>query len=110
MSAWTLCVYCGDEATVNDHVVPLAQGGRITMPACKPCNASKGGRTPTQWLISLLLKGVPHRVFPRAPVLHELGLIDSAEIARAVSTELATMRQKVDDVEQMFRLTIEGLT
>lgn len=49
----TTCVYCGDTATVNDHVVPKCQGGVLTQPSCQPCNASKGGRTPTEWVIAM---------------------------------------------------------
>ena len=53
-----LCFYCGtNPADVRDHVVPRSQGGAArlnnTVSACSPCNWSKGGRTPEQWLISL---------------------------------------------------------
>ncbi len=48
------CVYCGvTGAATVDHVIPVAQGGRDDLAnlvrACKPCNSSKGGRTPEQW-------------------------------------------------------------
>lgn len=49
------CVYCGrkDSPLALDHVVPRIQGGTDDpanlVPACKPCNSSKGGRTPEQW-------------------------------------------------------------
>lgn len=44
------CAYCGrgDLPLEQDHVVPLSRGGRHIasniVPACKPCNASKGAR------------------------------------------------------------------
>lgn len=51
------CVYCGDplpksNATM-DHVVPLSRGGsngiENIVPACRPCNASKGNRLLGEW-------------------------------------------------------------
>lgn len=44
------CVYCGcvPETLEMDHVVPISKGGGHTkenvVPACKPCNSSKGNR------------------------------------------------------------------
>jgi hypothetical protein len=46
------CVYCGALSTELDHVVP---GQPDTVPACRTCNASKGGRSPEQWLRDGLL-------------------------------------------------------
>lgn len=47
------CVYCGDPPTQVDHVRPLAQGGweheSNLVPACGPCNHSKGPRLLTEW-------------------------------------------------------------
>jgi 5-methylcytosine-specific restriction endonuclease McrA len=42
-----LCFYCGEPGTMTqDHVIPIAKGGRHDaaniVPACKSCNASKG--------------------------------------------------------------------
>jgi 5-methylcytosine-specific restriction endonuclease McrA len=49
---WT-CRYCGDEATEVDHVAPRARGGATSpanlVAACRPCNKSKGTRTPAEW-------------------------------------------------------------
>lgn len=40
------CIYCGDPATVLDHVMPRLLGGSDDpsnlQPACKPCNGLKG--------------------------------------------------------------------
>lgn len=53
------CVYCGGPATTWDHVAPRPHGrfgvgwgycGCERVPACKRCNASKGRRTPEEWL------------------------------------------------------------
>lgn len=39
------CVYCGNEATAIDHVIPKAKGGTDTLdnlvPACTRCNSIK---------------------------------------------------------------------
>lgn len=51
------CVYCGRHESeagmlAQEHTVPIVQGGHYTVtnirPACKSCNSSKGGRTPEQ--------------------------------------------------------------
>jgi uncharacterized protein YdaU (DUF1376 family) len=51
-----MCAYCGavDVPLQLDHVVPRSRGGsdqpfNLT-PACRPCNSSKGARTPQEWL------------------------------------------------------------
>jgi 5-methylcytosine-specific restriction endonuclease McrA len=49
------CAYCGDTTAplTQDHVVPLSRGGRHSignmLPACQPCNSSKGSRLLIQW-------------------------------------------------------------
>lgn len=54
--AWGGCAYCGsDETTLQrDCVQPISRGGRYTLenvvPACGPCNASKGNREVTSWM------------------------------------------------------------
>ena len=56
------CLYCGETFSVRDlsrdHVKPIVQGGRDrwnnVVTACKPCNHSKGGRTPEQAGMQLL--------------------------------------------------------
>jgi 5-methylcytosine-specific restriction endonuclease McrA len=48
------CAYCGEPATTWDHVHPVAEGGDTTpdniLPACAPCNSSKGTRDVYEWL------------------------------------------------------------
>ena len=43
------CVYCGNVATEQDHVVPLSSGGGHTAenvaPSCKHCNVTKGAKS-----------------------------------------------------------------
>ncbi len=42
-----VCVYCGQEATTVDHVIPRRLGGNDSddnlVPSCAKCNYSKGG-------------------------------------------------------------------
>jgi 5-methylcytosine-specific restriction endonuclease McrA len=49
------CAYCASTATTRDHVVPLARGGADSieniLPACKPCNSSKGDRLLAEWTV-----------------------------------------------------------
>ncbi len=49
------CVYCGCHTKLTaDHVIPLSRGGSNyisnIVPACRPCNASKGTRTAEEFL------------------------------------------------------------
>lgn len=53
------CVYCGSPATDTDHFFALVKGGRPSgyyhstsnlVPACGPCNQSKGGTDWRTWL------------------------------------------------------------
>lgn len=48
------CAYCGDARPLTqDHVVPIARGGRHSignlLPACKSCNCSKGTKLLVEW-------------------------------------------------------------
>lgn len=47
------CAYCGEPATHDDHVWPLARGGpdgeANIAPACGPCNLSKSTKLLTEW-------------------------------------------------------------
>lgn len=53
-----LCSYCGKPCKpTRDHFIPIARGGRNDIynivPACLPCNTSKGTKNPeevAQWL------------------------------------------------------------
>ena len=54
------CQYCGSERSLTfDHVVPRRLGGRTSWEnvatACAPCNMKKGGRTPKQAKMPLLV-------------------------------------------------------
>lgn len=56
------CVYCDAEATTADHVVPLSRGGTDyidnIVPACAPCNISKGAKLLEEWLLPALALSV----------------------------------------------------
>lgn len=47
------CVYCGEPATTQDHVIPLSRGGddgiENVVPACRSCNSSKKDKLPSEW-------------------------------------------------------------
>jgi hypothetical protein len=51
-----ICAYCGDISGPFeiDHVIPYSRGGENhpnnLCVACKPCNRSKGAKTPEEWL------------------------------------------------------------
>lgn len=55
------CVYCGEPPTQIDHVRPLDKGGweheSNLVPACGPCNHSKGPRLLTEWDQDKVLRG-----------------------------------------------------
>lgn len=50
-----VCRYCGvsDTPLTLDHVIPRSRGGSDSpmnlVLACRPCNSSKGARTPAEW-------------------------------------------------------------
>lgn len=54
--SWGGCAYCGgtDRPLQRDCVQAISRGGRYTVdnvvPACGPCNASKGNQEVTGWL------------------------------------------------------------
>lgn len=53
------CAYCGERGQMTmDHVVPVSRGGSNyignILPACKPCNSSKGARLLMEWRIRKL--------------------------------------------------------
>jgi 5-methylcytosine-specific restriction endonuclease McrA len=57
------CQYCGSpEHLTFDHVIPRRLGGRTTWEnvatACAPCNMRKGGRTPLQARMPLLVRPI----------------------------------------------------
>jgi len=54
------CQYCGRQAENLDHVVPRSQGGEHSwlnvVAACRRCNSTKGGRTPSEAGLTLAMK------------------------------------------------------
>jgi 5-methylcytosine-specific restriction endonuclease McrA len=57
------CAYCGAHATHLDHVEPLSKGGADVeaniVPACAPCNLSKGAKTLAEWSETFGKQGDP---------------------------------------------------
>lgn len=52
-----VCAYCNQPATLTvDHVEPVARGGAHApdniVPACQPCNSSKGSKPLLVWLLT----------------------------------------------------------
>jgi hypothetical protein len=54
------CIYCGDKCNAWDHLRPLVIGRRPTgyiseianlVPACQPCNSSKGNSQWREWMV-----------------------------------------------------------
>lgn len=47
------CAYCSDPAEHIDHILPISKGGADAphnlLPACAPCNLSKGAKTLAEW-------------------------------------------------------------
>ncbi len=64
------CCYCHEPTTLDqiepDHVVPLSRGGSNSItnivPACGPCNGSKGALTLVEWQARRLARGLEPRV------------------------------------------------
>jgi 5-methylcytosine-specific restriction endonuclease McrA len=68
------CQYCGEKfpklQLTLDHVIPIVQGGKKCweniVTACKPCNQTKGGRTPQQAGMQTIRKPKQPRWLPTA--------------------------------------------
>ena len=66
------CQYCGQRVPRTDftyeHVIPRAQGGTTcwenVVVSCVPCNQRKGGRTPEQARMPLLVRPVKPKKLP----------------------------------------------
>lgn len=59
LAAVGCCIYCGSDGPLTlDHAVPLSRGGDNSLanvvPACFPCNASKGADTAYEFIRRLL--------------------------------------------------------
>ena len=50
------CTYCPSPADCLDHVVPISKGGpdatHNLVPACTPCNSSKGAKSLAEWALT----------------------------------------------------------
>lgn len=70
MRASNECVYCGNEASALDHVIPrkfgAPEGIHNAVKVCKHCNSSKGDKDLVDWWINDLGKKVEE--LPRIPI------------------------------------------
>lgn len=41
-----VCVYCGENATLRNHLIPLRLGGGVVVPSCWRCNREKLNMVP----------------------------------------------------------------
>ena len=127
------CRYCGDpeyprEWLVADHVVP-APGGETSLDnlvtACRPCNKSKGGRTPEEAGMSLLpvthdvTQGmsrdathprVSHRLVSNTPRIESGSEAKAVAPRHAAGAAPATMSddEKREHLDRL-RATLEGI-
>jgi 5-methylcytosine-specific restriction endonuclease McrA len=70
------CQYCGRRASISeltyDHVTPRSQGGRTEwtniVTACYECNRKKGGRTPREAGMALLVQPVQPNWVPAVTI------------------------------------------
>jgi 5-methylcytosine-specific restriction endonuclease McrA len=58
------CFYCGDEATIDEHYIPLVKGGSDTelanhVAACVTCNQDKGTLMPSEFRAKRAAEGRP---------------------------------------------------
>lgn len=64
------CCYCGARAEHLDHVEPLSKGGADAehnmVPACAPCNLSKGAKTLAEWAESFAAQPCNQPPYPSA--------------------------------------------
>jgi len=63
------CAYCAVQAPLLvEHVIPIARGGRHSignlLPACRPCNTSKGQSLVVEWRARLLKRGGDRNIHP----------------------------------------------
>lgn len=90
-----MCVYCGAPATDWDHLRPLVKSKKPTgyfnsiknlVPACGPCNQSKGGQDWHTWIYGTA------RGSPRARMIPDL----DARIARLEAYEKWSNHEPID--------------
>jgi hypothetical protein len=110
------CIYCGEEQVERwDHLIPVTSGGATVLgnmvPACQPCDDSKGGRVYTDWLRGRarrnpardnpnIFEGVVQRV--QAYQQH-FSYTPPADFLAALSPEQAATFQHFSEVLTAFR-------
>jgi hypothetical protein len=98
------CVYCGKEATDEDHLRAIVKKGKPSgyfhtigniVPACGPCNQSKGGSDWRAWMTSLRAKGSPTKKAISGTEARVERLAKFAEVANTISMSEDQMRDAV---------------
>jgi hypothetical protein len=102
------CTYCGDAHTTWDHLRPLVIGQRPTgfiseignlVPACSPCNSSKGNQEWRKWMLGSA---------PRSPTGRKL--LDVADrVARVEAYERWRPPTRIDFAALVGKETWENL-
>ena len=111
--AWGGCAYCGstDASLQRDCVLPIARGGRYTLlnvvPACGPCNASKGRNEVTTWLRQ---RRLDERAFltRHVEVQAELAALFPASAAEREPDDLLVVPPLVGRLEAVAQVEPEG--
>ena len=109
------CVYCGRPAEHNEHVRPRSRGGHLTAPACRPCNLSKGARTPEEWFVATALKdeltgealGRFEAMFKRADMLVASGILDPIELLRLADVRRTAAEDVIRGCEIIGQFALE---
>jgi len=119
------CIYCGDKCNAWDHLRPIVSGRRPTgfiseianlVPACQPCNSSKGNSNWRDWMAGEAPQSPKRRKVPlfeqrisrleayerwRAPIFVNFETIVGSEIYAAYWQELDRVIAEFDHSQSM---------
>ncbi|WP_175987058.1 HNH endonuclease [Bacillus sp. Marseille-Q1617] len=103
------CIYCEDEATTIDHVIPKSQGGISSfancVPACSQCNEAKGSMNVEEFLyyydLSTTIPGMSRVATVR------YGLMEIMEKLHNIHIYLNMCLQKIEIEEIVFNDLVE---
>lgn len=87
------CAYCGEATgedlgpghklrTTRDHILAKAQGGRVTVPACRACNARKKDRPFPEFMADAETAALRARPVAKPWPEHELWAVYAAAVLR----------------------------
>jgi hypothetical protein len=98
------CVYCGGNKTDDDHLRAIVRRGKPSgyfhtignvVPACGPCNQSKGGSDWLAWMTSTRAKGSPTKKGTTGTDARIELLAKFAEVANSMCMSEQEMREAV---------------